>query len=363
MTDQTGEYQLWQEFEKLCKLILEYRGLKIVNTALKLDRVYYDYYVTRDGKQGYVEIKLYRSTRIPPDTLRRAAELLNTILNKESASLLLIVSTDVQESLKKELYDKYKVHVWDIRTLFHLTIDNADLYHSLSAIFVKATNQQAGELSIVDTNKPEDFVTKFIDSSPLQNSSIVEIEKIGEKLCKELEKIERGNYGDYEDEEKSALARQYEVKCSEIIKYLFEDDLEILKEQNHTDGNLHIFDLICRIASQHNFWQDLSKDFHTRYIIFEYKNYEKKIKQGQIYTTEKYLFTKALRSIGFIISREGPDKNAQIAAKGALRENGKLIVNLTDNDLCEMLKLKDNSDDYTEVLIKKIDDMLIKITR
>ncbi|HWY97901.1 MAG TPA: hypothetical protein VNY36_02340 [Bacteroidia bacterium] len=126
---------------------------------------------------------------------------------------------------------------------------------------------------------------------------------------------------------------------------------------------MHIFDLVCRIGSQHNFWVDLSKDFHTRYIIFEFKNYTNNIKQGQIYTTEKYLFTTALRSVGFIISRIGPDRNAQVAAKGALRESGKLIVNLTDSDLCEMLTLKDRSKEHTDVLIGKIDDILTKIIR
>ncbi len=356
------EFSLGYEFHKLCRKILEYKGLTIESADDKSGKVY-DLVVTQKKQKGYVEIKLYRTTRISPDTLRRAAIFLNTILNKESASLLLIVNSEVQESLKFEIWDNYKVRIWDIRTLFHLTIENADLYHSLSAIFVKATNQQPDEFSIIDINSPDDYVAKFIETAAEQTVLKHEIEKKGEKLCVELSKIERGNYDDYEGDKKTTLAKQYEDKCTEILSYIFDEDLEILNTQNHTDSNLHIFDLICRISSQHNFWQDLSKDFHTRYLIFEFKNYTKKIKQGQIYTTEKYLFTKALRSVGFIISRSGPDKNAEIAAKGALRETGKLIVNLTDSDLCEMLTLKDNSDDYTEVLIKKIDEMLIKMIR
>ncbi len=356
------EFRLGHDFENLCKRILEYKGLTVETSDEKSDKGY-DLIVEKNQKRGYVEIKLYRTNRISPDTLRRAAVFLNTILNRESASLLLIVNSEVQESLKSEIWDNFKVRVWDIRTLFHLTIGSADLYHSLSAIFVKATNQQPGEVSIVDRNLPDDFVAKFIDLPAKQTSSQPEIEKKGEKLCKELSGIEGGNYDDYEDGTKTPLAKQYEDKCTEILNYIFDEDLEIWNTQNHTDANLHIFDLICRISSQHNFWQDLSKDFHTRYVIFEFKNYKKKIKQGQIYTTEKYLFTKALRSVGFIISRLGPDKNAEIAAKGALRETGKLIINLTDKDLCEMLKRKDNSDDYTEVLINKIDEMLIKMIR
>jgi hypothetical protein len=103
--------------------------------------------------------------------------------------------------------------------------------------------------------------------------------------------------------------------------------------------------------------------FDSRYIIFEFKNYSSQIKQGQIYTTEKYLFRAALRSTAIIISKKGADKNALAAARGALRENGKLIVNLTVDEICDMLDLKDKGDDPNAVLVDKVDEMLMKLER
>lgn len=51
------------------------------------------------------------------------------------------------------------------------------------------------------------------------------------------------------------------------------------------------------------------------------------------------------------------------AARGALRESGKLIVNLDIKDICEMLRLKDTGDEHNIILIERIDDMLMRLER
>ena len=97
--------------------------------------------------------------------------------------------------------------------------------------------------------------------------------------------------------------------------------------------------------------------------MFEFKNYEKKISQIQIYTTEKYLYSTALRRLGIIISRKGADKNAEWAAKGCLREDGKLLILLKDEDLIEMIQMKERTDDPSDYLMDKLDDLLIELEK
>ena len=46
--------------------------------------------------------------------------------------------------------------------------------------------------------------------------------------------------------------------------------------------------------------------------------------------------------MAIIISREGFSKNAETAARGCLKENGKLIIDITDNDLIQMINIKDD---------------------
>lgn len=102
---------------------------------------------------------------------------------------------------------------------------------------------------------------------------------------------------------------------------------------------------------------------NCQYIIFECKNYTKEIKQGQILTTEKYLFPKALRSVSIIFTRIGADDNAIKMAEGALRENGKLILVVTDEHVCEMLHAKDNANDPSDILFNLADEFFMRLNR
>lgn len=130
---------------------------------------------------------------------------------------------------------------------------------------------------------------------------------------------------------------QYEEVCTDVMKYLFGSDLALWKEQQKSNDDLFRFDLICKIKDGINkeFWTMAEKYFRTKYIIFEFKNYTEQITQREIFTTEKYLYLKALRGIAIIISTKGTDKNADKAIRGTLRENGKLIISLTNEDLIE----------------------------
>ena len=96
---------------------------------------------------------------------------------------------------------------------------------------------------------------------------------------------------------------------------------------------------------------------------FEYKNYSKKITQAQIFTTVKYLYAKALRTVAIIISPDGPDKNAQKAIRGCLREDGKLVLPLDHSDLITMLAKKRDGEDPSDRLCEILDAMLIDLEK
>lgn len=103
--------------------------------------------------------------------------------------------------------------------------------------------------------------------------------------------------------------------------------------------------------------------FKTWYVIFEFKNHTRYITQGEVYSTEKYLFVPAMRSVAFVISRKGTDKNAKAVMRGALRETGKLILSLSLDEVCTMLKMKDAGDEPNTLLFKRLDEMLMKLER
>lgn len=341
---------LYKEFEVIVKQILFANNFKVETPAENS----YDLLAKLNNTLVYVEVKLYTNKLPRLDLLRTACSKLLSRKDNANAKLLLVVSSYVTPSLKEEIFKEFGIIIWDIRALFALAFDHAEIYYDLESILVQALKAQVSEYAIVDTEFKASIIPSLVSARTRVKQKAVKTK--GADLCKELNAIKPGKLD-------SAL---YEKKCIEILKYLFDNktDLTLWAEQNTSDDGLNRNDLLCRIISyEKNFWEELSNDFHTRYVVWEFKNYEDKIKQGQIFTTEKYLFLTALRSVSFIIARVGADDNAIKAAKGALKEAGKLIVVLDNNDVCKMLTLKDNGDEPSIVLRQVIDEVLIKLNR
>jgi hypothetical protein len=77
-------------------------------------------------------------------------------------------------------------------------------------------------------------------------------------------------------------AKEFEDCCQQCLEYAFKDDLLFLGRQKQSDSDLHRFDLITKIKSNSEFWLSLPRDFRSRYIIFEFKNYEDAITQKEV---------------------------------------------------------------------------------
>lgn len=344
------EFSLYKDFEDIVIKIFKENNFKVEISA----KDKYDFRAILENTFCYVEVKHY-SNKLPKlDLLKTACNRLLSQKDNEFAKLILVVSSYVTPSLQQDIFKEFGVIIWDIKTLFSLSFDYADTYYELQNILVKSFKSSVDEFSIIDNDFKKQIVPNLVQSST--NAKSKPLSHKGKRLCHDLNALSSGNTD----------ATLYENKCIEILKYLFDNntDLTLWRRQLSSDDGLNRFDLLCRIISYNNtFWTELATDFHTRYVVFEFKNYTDPIKQGQIFTTEKYLFLTALRSVSFIIARVGADINAIKASKGALKEAGKLIVILQNSDICDMLALKDNGDEPSIVLRNKIDEMLITLNR
>lgn len=142
-------------------------------------------------------------------------------------------------------------------------------------------------------------------------------------------------------------------------------DLTLWFSQAKSNEDLYRFDCLCRIKNNNEkeFWTILERYFNTKYIVFEFKNYSEKISQREIYTTERYLYAKALRSVAIIIAKNDYDDNSVWAVKGCLRENGKLIILLNIEDIKKMYKMKEENDDPSVYLMNKLDVLLLELEK
>ena len=164
-------------------------------------------------------------------------------------------------------------------------------------------------------------------------------------------------------------AKEYEEICEEILRYLLEANyFNRLTSQYKTNDNHFQMDLIGSLKitqnndeSMHPLWQMLVHHYNSHFVVFEFKNYTEKIDQNLIYITEKYLFNAALRNVAFIISRKGFSDAAKFAAESCLKEHGKLIIDVTQDDLLKMLKSSD--DNPLDYLLTKLEDFLMGISK
>lgn len=343
------------EFERLVDRIFKTNSFasELVSGDLNGARRYdngIDIEIKKGSQKFGVEVKLYRSRRVSISSVKNSLIQINNVLISQGyQGGFLFTTVNVEPSIREDLQDEFKIQIIDRGILFFLTKNDDKLRSDLESILLKIA--QTGEDDIYEGiyEADKDYSLKFVK---------IEISKLtrtneGNELCKIINSISPGK-------EKS---KEFEEQCEEIVKHLFSSDLTLWESQNSTSDRLHYFDLIAKISSSNDFWKSLARDFNSRFVIFEFKNYIDEIKQGQVYTTEKYLYKTALRSIAFIISRKGADKNAATAMEGSLRENGKLIISLDLTETCKMLVMKDNGDDPNTYLSEKIDTILMKLSR
>ncbi|WP_157814337.1 hypothetical protein [Rhizobium sullae] len=156
---------------------------------------------------------------------------------------------------------------------------------------------------------------------------------------------------------------EYENLCMQVFSHVFTPKLYGFAKQFRTTDGANKYDFICRIKPGVAFWDDLRKDFRTRAILFECKNHQEKITADEVYSTERYLFNGALRTVCFLISPFGPDIGCVRAAQGAMRESGKLILLLSNKDLIQLIQVTDEPDGPENYLDEKIWDFVVSLPR
>lgn len=350
-----------KEFENIVYEVLKVNKYNVELTSTKKGADQgYDISILENNVLSYiVEVKLYTSNSISRSIIRNALNQLSNCLSRLNVSKgILIVPIYLAENEIERYLVEYGIVIWDQVILLKLASENEELFDKLKIFLI-----QAGLtiLPIIDSEKKDKY-EKYVSNFPIHPL------KKGKKpdlyvknLIDEIKKIPSGRAK--QKSQKYSDWRMFEIKCKEALEYLFKENLTGWKDQETTDDDLNRFDLICKINSDHTFWLSLIQDFKSRYILFEFKNYTDPIKQSQILTTEKYLYLTALRTVAFIISKEGVSENALKTTQGILRETGKLIIVLHIDDLIEMLKKKDKGDDPIIILSEKLDSLLMALSK
>lgn len=343
LTSNPWRYQQKGREETLVALLVNYLGRVLNADANETATIEYgnksniDIAASKGDNHYYFEIKYYSSHSSLNTKINTACEQLAK--QKLDGTTILVVTNIVPEVLKEQSISQYNVEVWDVKNLLWLFADHDDLKNELIALL--------------------NFSVEGID--PIAPSTIILTEEIKEpekeqSLKERLLQITPG----------PEHFSEYESVCIDILKYVLGQYLTLWRVQEKSNDGLYRFDLCCKIKNDvtHDFFDTIRNYFNTKYIVFEFKNYSKKITQKEIYTTEKYLYEKALRKVAIIISRNGADDHALQAARGCLRENGKLILCLSDNSLMQMIDIKESDEPIPAIFLEEmLDNTLLHLEK
>ncbi|MDL5167600.1 restriction endonuclease [Proteus faecis] len=334
----------WQLFEDLVCRILKANNFKIEKNDLRGDKGF-DLLANLNDENWAIEVKYYRTARAQASLIDAAAtRVVNNGIEVGISKGMLIVSCILSPELREALENKFSITF----------VDQTDL-----RIWCNLCPELAEELDILLETNLNDTLPAYYSyktNNPIRDNTLIRVslpDSKGTELCDKLQNIKKGKIS----------WRQYEKVCEEILKYLFPNDLQGWHSQKRTDDGLNRYDYICRIRPTTEFWKFVIDHLNSRYVLFEFKNYLGKIKQGQILTTEKYLLEKGLRRMAIIMTRTGAEKNSIAMTQGAMREHGKLIIIINDEKICKMLHMKERGEDPTDYLFEIVDNFLLSLPR
>ena|GEM_PF-1069202 len=340
--------------ERFLIKLLDYQGYKNISREVEIcseskNSMRVDIVAEKDIKV-VLEVKSYRSLYNSKIVLNNALKQIlqykrHIFYDKlaEDISFIVVMPCEIEDETQKEIFERFDVVIWDISNLIYLCGEDKELLRLLSSCIPYSMLEVEAKEPL---NVKGEMRNNDIDDG---GTSYVELFQRKLKKCKpgRLDKADK----------------KYEMICTEMVKYLFETEFFKISEQHKTDDEMFRMDLLCSLKGTTEFWKFLITFYQTKFIVFEYKNYSDYISQNLIYITEKYLFPAALRNVAFIISRKGFDSNAQKAAIGCLKESGKLIISLDDNDLIKMIYMKESGEEPSDYLLDKVERVLMSVSK
>jgi hypothetical protein len=160
--------------------------------------------------------------------------------------------------------------------------------------------------------------------------------------------------------------KEYERVGARILSDIFLPQLGPPTQQIRSDDDLDIMDAVFPIRASTGPWSLARTEYRSRFVVAEFKNYSDPIPAECVRQIERYLWHSAFRNFGLLVSRESPSEAARAQRRkawvGPELGGGKLIVFLSDEDLVDMTRKKDQREDPFEVIDSQLEEFFITLS-
>jgi CheY-like chemotaxis protein len=150
--------------------------------------------------------------------------------------------------------------------------------------------------------------------------------------------------------------RAYEQDVCLVLATVLHPHLTNPRSQAETINHSRRRDILFSNYSSHPFWQHVRQRHDATQIVFEVKNV-KDLRVRHIQQVAGDL-TPGLGRLGFLVSCIPAGESMLRRAVGVFKDERKVILFLCDDDLEEMLKLKERGDEPTELINQRYDDFI-----
>lgn len=358
-------------FERLVAEILAGQGFSIATNQMVNDKSLHaeaDILATWGSDvRTVVDVKVFRSRMPAMRDLDRAFNNALRLRHAFKADHAIVVT-----NLRRAQLPNYRSNVPEhmllgIEDLLSLTLGNEKLTGALIEMdreLSSALHDFDNPLDLRSTLAPAD-ITPLHSMRRSPTVQTAALPSKGDSLATELESVPTGRDSGVilSSGRKGAAWRLFEQVGFDALKYLFHRQFHAWQEQENAGGEEQRFDVLAKVKGDDVFSRMLVEHFRSRFVLFEFKNYSAPVKPNLIHVTEKYLFPTALRSTAIVISPKGLSPDARITTHGALRDVGKLILDLDVATLCRMLRAEDRGTSPDAEMERLLDAFLQTVGR
>jgi 7-cyano-7-deazaguanine synthase in queuosine biosynthesis len=168
-------------------------------------------------------------------------------------------------------------------------------------------------------------------------------------------------------------SKPLEDLCEEVLDFLFCEDLSIEyalnkpEPQSKSDQGYERRDLLFENRATEGFWADARREYDAVGVVFDAKNYQNEITGDTVRGfSSKYLKKHGVGRLGVIVARKVPPDTLAAAStqdrvssavkvqKDQWSDDQKMVVLLGEEDLIQMLKMKANGQDPTNLIRDRI---------
>jgi hypothetical protein len=155
--------------------------------------------------------------------------------------------------------------------------------------------------------------------------------------------------------------RAYEDVVTAILRFLFVPPLTEPTIQARSFSGIDRRDAVFgnRQMTPDSTWGQLRLELDARMPLFEFKNFEGEVGKDEVDQTRNYL-TGTLGRLGIVCSRTPPSHQARLRRNHVYTQERKVILFLTDENLREMLRMKESGTDPAHFLMDLVEAFYIQ---